>query len=50
MNKKVILLILDGWGITQDPEVSAIAQAETPYFDYLMSTYPNAQLSLMATM
>ncbi|CAM4163886.1 2,3-bisphosphoglycerate-independent phosphoglycerate mutase [Gillisia limnaea] len=44
MNKKVILLILDGWGITQDPEVSAIAQANTPYFDYLMKTYPNAQL------
>lgn len=44
MNKKVILLILDGWGITQDPKVSAIAQANTPYFDYLMKTYPNAQL------
>lgn len=44
MDKKVILLILDGWGITQDPKVSAIAQANTPYFDYLMKTYPNAQL------
>ncbi|MFO7719680.1 MAG: 2,3-bisphosphoglycerate-independent phosphoglycerate mutase [Gillisia sp.] len=44
MEKKVILLILDGWGITQDPKVSAIAQANTPYFDYLIKTYPNAQL------
>ncbi|MFO8148559.1 MAG: 2,3-bisphosphoglycerate-independent phosphoglycerate mutase [Gillisia sp.] len=44
MDKKVILLILDGWGITQDPKVSAIAQANTPYFDYLIKTYPNAQL------
>lgn len=44
MNKKVILLILDGWGITQDPKVSAIAQANTPYFDSLIQKYPNAQL------
>lgn len=44
MNKKVILLILDGWGITQDPAVSAIAQANTPYFDSLIEKYPNARL------
>ncbi len=44
MNKKVILLILDGWGITQDPRVSAVAQANTPYFDSLIKNYPNGQL------
>ncbi len=44
MNKKVLLLILDGWGVTQDPSVSAIAQAETPFIDSLYSKYPNAQL------
>lgn len=44
MNKKVLLLILDGWGITQDPAVSAIAQANTPYIDSLYNKYPNAQL------
>ena len=44
MNKKVLLLILDGWGITQDPKVSAIAQANTPYIDSLYKKYPNAQL------
>ncbi|WP_339702366.1 2,3-bisphosphoglycerate-independent phosphoglycerate mutase [uncultured Marixanthomonas sp.] len=44
MNKKVLLLILDGWGVTQDPAVSAIEQAETPYIDSLYSKYPNAQL------
>ncbi len=44
MNKKVILLILDGWGITQDEKVSALAQANTPYFDSLIQKYPNAQL------
>ena len=35
MNKKVLLLILDGWGITQDPKVSAIAQSNTPFIDSL---------------
>ncbi len=44
MNKKVLLLILDGWGITQDTEVSAIAQANTPFIDSLYNKYPNAQL------
>ncbi len=44
MNKKVILMILDGWGITQDPKVSAIAQADTPFMDKLMKEYPHAKL------
>ncbi|MEZ4859506.1 MAG: 2,3-bisphosphoglycerate-independent phosphoglycerate mutase [Flavobacteriaceae bacterium] len=44
MNKKVILLILDGWGITQNPAVSAVAQAHTPFMDSLPHKYPNAQL------
>ncbi len=44
MNKKVLLMILDGWGVTQNPEVSAIAKANTPFIDSLYSKYPNAQL------
>jgi len=44
MNKKVILVILDGWGITQDPEVSAIAKANTPFINSLYQKYPNASL------
>tara|TARA_R110002126_G_scaffold72364_1_gene180852 strand:- start:5639 stop:7156 length:1518 start_codon:yes stop_codon:yes gene_type:complete len=44
MNKKVILMILDGWGITQDPKVSAIYNAKTPYINALYDKYPNAQL------
>ncbi|MFT4699066.1 MAG: 2,3-bisphosphoglycerate-independent phosphoglycerate mutase [Flavobacteriaceae bacterium] len=44
MDKKVLLLILDGWGVTQDPSVSAIAQANTPFIDSLYHKYPNAQL------
>ena len=44
MNKKVILVILDGWGITQNPEVSAIAKANTPFIDSLYQQYPSATL------
>lgn len=44
MSKKVILIILDGWGETQDPKVSAIYQGKTPYFDSLIENYPNASL------
>lgn len=44
MNKKVILMILDGWGITQIPEVSAIFNAKTNFIDNLYHKYPNASL------
>ena len=37
-------MILDGWGITQDPAVSAVAQADTPFMDSLYKKYPHAQL------
>ena len=44
MNKKVILMILDGWGKSPDPKVSAIDHANTPFIDSLYTKYPNAQL------
>lgn len=44
MNKKVILMILDGWGKSPNPEVSAIEKAETPFIDSLYDKYPNADL------
>ncbi|MDJ0646168.1 MAG: 2,3-bisphosphoglycerate-independent phosphoglycerate mutase [Flavobacteriaceae bacterium] len=44
MHKKVILLILDGWGIGENTEVSAIDQANTPFMDSLYEKYPNATL------
>ena len=37
-------MILDGWGKSPDPKVSAIDNANTPYIDNLYSKYPNAQL------
>lgn len=44
MNKKVILMILDGWGIAVDKKVSAIDQAKTPFVDSLYANYPNSKL------
>jgi 2,3-bisphosphoglycerate-independent phosphoglycerate mutase len=44
MNKKVILMILDGWGLGKDPEVSAIAKANTPFMDSLFEKYPHSKL------
>jgi len=44
MNKKVILMILDGWGTSPDPKVSAIDQAHTPFVDNLYTQYPHASL------
>lgn len=44
MNKKVLLMILDGWGKSPDPNVSAIAQANTPFIDGLYTKFPNANL------
>lgn len=44
MNKKVMLMILDGWGINPDPNVSAIAAAHTPFIDSCFRKYPNAKL------
>ena len=37
-------MILDGWGVTQDSSVSAVAQANTPFIDSLYNKYPHAQL------
>ncbi len=44
MNKKVLLMILDGWGITKNPEVSAIFKANTPFYDMVIGKYPNSTL------
>lgn len=43
-SKRVILIILDGWGHGPKPESSAIAQANTPFVDSLYDQYPNSEL------
>jgi 2,3-bisphosphoglycerate-independent phosphoglycerate mutase len=44
MNKRVMLIILDGWGLGRKDATNAIYNAETPFFDSIMEDYPNAQL------
>ena len=44
MNKKVILMILDGWGKSPDPKVSAIDNANTEFIDSLYTKYAHASL------
>ncbi len=44
MEKKAILLILDGWGYGKHDKSDAISAADTPFFDYLIANYPNSKL------
>jgi 2,3-bisphosphoglycerate-independent phosphoglycerate mutase len=44
MNRKALLMILDGWGIGDHSRSDIISMADTPYFDYLIKNYPNGQL------
>ncbi len=44
MDKKVILAILDGWGIANNEKVSAVDQAHTPTMDELYKKFPHATL------
>ena len=37
-------MILDGWGKSPDPKVSAIDNAQTPFIDSLYTKFPNASL------
>ena len=41
---RTLLMILDGWGLTQPNHVSAIIQAETPFFDRSWSHMPHLPL------
>jgi 2,3-bisphosphoglycerate-independent phosphoglycerate mutase len=38
-SNKVLLIILDGFGLGIDPKVNAIAQAKKPFIDHLFKTY-----------
>jgi 2,3-bisphosphoglycerate-independent phosphoglycerate mutase len=42
--KPVVLCILDGWGLRDDPAANAPKLADTPNFDRLMATCPHATL------
>jgi 2,3-bisphosphoglycerate-independent phosphoglycerate mutase len=42
--KKALLVILDGWGFGDHTQRDVIYQTATPYWDYLLQTYPYSQL------
>lgn len=44
MNHRVVLMVLDGWGIAKDKSVSAIDAAQTPFVDSLAQN-PHSQLN-----
>ncbi len=44
MAKKALLMILDGWGIGNHSKSDAIFSTPTPYWDYLVKTYPHSEL------
>ena len=43
-NRKVILLIMDGWGLGQVPSSDAIQNANVPFVSSLYGKYPNTTL------
>ena len=45
MNRKVLLMILDGWGLATNPEVSAIESAKTPFMDEMWNKHPHSRLN-----
>lgn len=46
MSKKVILIIMDGWGIAKSGEEnrSAVLAANTPFYDSILQKYPHSKL------
>ena len=44
MNKKVILVIMDGWGLGKIANADAIQQANVPFVSSLYQQYPNTTL------
>jgi 2,3-bisphosphoglycerate-independent phosphoglycerate mutase len=46
LSKKVILIIMDGWGIAKSGEEgrSAVLAANTPFYDSILEKYPHSKL------
>lgn len=47
--KKVALIILDGWGYGRNDASNAILAADTPFFDTLLTKYPHSKLQASGT-
>lgn len=44
MQKSIVLIIRDGWGINPNPDYNAVKNARTPNTDSLLKEYPNTIL------
>lgn len=44
MDKKALLIILDGWGVGNKDKADAIFNARTPYWDSLLENHPHSTL------
>jgi len=44
MQKSIVLIIRDGWGINPNPDHNAVINAHTPNTDSLLKEYPNTIL------
>ncbi|MCS6790563.1 MAG: 2,3-bisphosphoglycerate-independent phosphoglycerate mutase [Bacteroidia bacterium] len=44
MKHKVLLIIWDGWGIAENPAVSAVDAACTPFYDHIRQVHPFTRL------
>ena len=44
-HRPYVLIILDGWGYSEDPQGNAIMAADTPNWDRLWAQYPHTLLS-----
>ncbi|SHM46466.1 2,3-bisphosphoglycerate-independent phosphoglycerate mutase [Mucilaginibacter sp. OK098] len=47
--KKIALIILDGWGYGRNDASNAIVAANTPFFDSMLKQYPNSKLEASGT-
>jgi 2,3-bisphosphoglycerate-independent phosphoglycerate mutase len=43
-NKKVVLLVMDGWGLSEPSEFNAIDNAKKPNYERLVREFPNTRL------
>ena len=44
MSKKIMLVIMDGWGLGKVPSSDAIQQAKVPFVTSLYKNYPHTTL------
>ncbi|HEX9022004.1 MAG TPA: 2,3-bisphosphoglycerate-independent phosphoglycerate mutase [Nitrospirota bacterium] len=43
--KRVLLIVLDGWGVNKNTDGNALAQAKAPVYQGLIAGYPHTELS-----